>query len=112
MNTGYGDSCTTPVPADLVAELPVHLSRYHGCGLGRILDPEETRAVLVARIVSLAQGHSAVRWELLEALVALLDHDLLPCIPAEGSVGASGDLTPLSYAVSYTHLTLPTKRIV
>jgi histidine ammonia-lyase len=100
VNTGYGDSCTTAIPAELVAELPLHLTRYHGCGLGRILEPAETRAVLVARLASLAQGHSAVRWCLLESLSDLLARDILPCIPAEGSVGASGDLTPLSYVAA------------
>jgi histidine ammonia-lyase len=100
VTTGYGDSCTVPVPPELVEELPAHLSRYHGCGLGRILDPEETLAVLVARLTSLAQGCSGVRWELLEALAALINHRILPRIPAEGSVGASGDLTPLSYVAA------------
>ena len=97
VNTGYGDSCTTSIPAHLVKELPLHLTRYHGCGLGRILDPEEVLAVLVTRLNSLSQGYSAVRFELLEALAALINHRILPRIPAEGSVGASGDLTPLSY---------------
>ncbi len=100
VNTGYGDSCVVDVPPALVEELPLHLSRYHGCGTGRILDRGETRAVLLARLASLAQGYSAVRWQLLEALVALLNGDVLPRIPAEGSVGASGDLTPLSYVAA------------
>ena len=97
VNTGYGDSCTVAVPPALLRELPRQLSRYHGCGLGRFLEPEETLAVLLARLNSLSQGFSAVRFELLEALAALINHRVLPRIPAEGSVGASGDLTPLSY---------------
>ncbi len=97
VNTGYGDSCGVPVPPELLLELPRQLSRYHGCGLGRFLTAEETLAVLLARLNSLAQGYSAVRFELLEALAALINHRILPRIPAEGSVGASGDLTPLSY---------------
>jgi len=97
VSTGYGDSCTVNVPASLVAELPHHLYAYHGCGLGRYLDAEETRAVLVARLVSLAQGMSGVSMGLLRQIDGLLQHDILPRIPAEGSVGASGDLTPLSY---------------
>ncbi|BDU71451.1 HAL/PAL/TAL family ammonia-lyase [Mesoterricola silvestris] len=100
VTTGYGDSCTTAVPPDLVPELPAHLTRYHGCGLGRILDEDETLAVLVARLNSLAQGFSGVRWELLEALEGLVARRVLPRIPAEGSVGASGDLTPLSYVAA------------
>jgi histidine ammonia-lyase len=97
VNTGYGDSCTVAIPPALLAELPGQLVRYHGCGLGRFLDSREVLAVLLARLTSLAQGYSAVRFELLEALAGLINHQLLPRIPAEGSVGASGDLTPLSY---------------
>lgn len=100
VTTGYGDSCTVAVPPELVAELPLHLTRYHGCGLGEYLPPESTRAVLVARLVSLAQGYSGVRRALLEQLCVLINHDVLPRIPAEGSVGASGDLTPLSYVAA------------
>lgn len=97
VTTGYGDNCTRPVPLDLVNELPIHLSRFHGCGLGEILSPAQTRAVLAVRLASLCRGVSGVTWELLQMLEALLKHDILPIIPSEGSVGASGDLTPLSY---------------
>jgi histidine ammonia-lyase len=100
VNTGYGDSCDVRVPPELLAELPLHLTRYHGCGLGRHLDEDATLAVLVARVNSLAQGYSGVRLELLENLVALVNHRILPLIPEEGSVGASGDLTPLSYVAA------------
>ncbi len=97
VTTGYGDSCTVSIPPTLVNELPHHLYSYHGCGLGRFLTPEETRAVLVARLASLARGMSGVSVALLQQIETLLRHDILPLIPAEGSVGASGDLTPLSY---------------
>ncbi len=100
VTTGYGDSCTVTVPAHLIAELPLHLTRYHGCGMGEYLDEQATLAVLVCRLNSLAQGYSGVRWELLEQLEALIQHRILPLIPSEGSVGASGDLTPLSYVAA------------
>lgn len=100
VTTGYGESCTVAVPAGQVAELPHHLYTYHGVGMGRLLEADETRAVLAARLASLCQGMSGVRYELLQHLAALLEHDILPCIPAEGSVGASGDLTPLSYVAA------------
>lgn len=100
VTTGYGDSCTVTVPPDLVAELPRHLYTYHGCGMGRLLTPEETRSVLAVRLASLAQGMSGVSVALLSQLEQLLVHDVLPLIPAEGSVGASGDLTPLSYVAA------------
>lgn len=97
VTTGYGDSCTVNVPPDLVAELPHHLYTYHGCGLGQYLSPAQTRAVMAARLASLSKGFSGVSIELLEQIAHLLKADLLPLIPSEGSVGASGDLTPLSY---------------
>lgn len=100
VTTGYGDSCTVAIPPELVAELPHRLYTYHGVGMGRLLDADETRAVLAARLASLCQGLSGVRYALLEQIAALIDHDILPCIPAEGSVGASGDLTPLSYVAA------------
>ena len=100
VTTGYGDSCTVEIPPALVAELPHHLYTYHGCGAGRYLTEEETRAVLLVRMVSLSQGFSGVSWALMQQLEQLLAHDILPLIPAEGSVGASGDLTPLSYVAA------------
>ena len=100
VTTGYGDSCTVEIPPALVPELPHHLYAYHGCGAGRYLTPVETRAVLACRMASLAQGMSGVSWALMQQLEHLLQHDILPLIPAEGSVGASGDLTPLSYVAA------------
>jgi len=100
VTTGFGDSVTTGIPAALVGEVSHQLFTYHGCGLGAVLSPEATRAVLVARLTSLSLGLSGVRWALLEQLAMLLREDLLPVIPEEGSVGASGDLTPLSYVAA------------
>ncbi len=100
VTTGYGDSCTVVIPPHLVTELPHHLYTYHGCGAGAFLTAEQTRAVLAARLNSLAQGMSGVSLELLQGLEQLLRHDVLPLIPSEGSVGASGDLTPLSYVAA------------
>jgi histidine ammonia-lyase len=100
VTTGYGDSCTVVVPPHLVPELPHRLYAYHGIGAGRHLDAAETRAVLAARLASLCRGMSGVGVPLLDQLLALLQHDILPLIPAEGSVGASGDLTPLSYVAA------------
>ncbi|WP_374439642.1 HAL/PAL/TAL family ammonia-lyase [Pseudomonas panipatensis] len=100
VTTGYGDSCVVAVPLEHVEALPQHLFTFHGCGLGKLLEPVATRAVLAARLRSLSHGVSGVRLELLERLHAFIEHDILPLIPEEGSVGASGDLTPLSYVAA------------
>ncbi|EGQ8027271.1 aromatic amino acid lyase [Vibrio vulnificus] len=97
VTTGYGDSCTVAIPPQLVEELPLHLTRFHGCGLGKILTHEQARAVLATRLCSLSQGVSGVSHDLLNQIITLINHDISPRIPEEGSVGASGDLTPLSY---------------
>jgi len=100
VTTGYGDSCTVRIPREMVHELPLQLTRFHGCGMGANLAPDQVRAVLACRLCSLALGYSGVRYTLLEQLVLLLEHNILPRIPEEGSVGASGDLTPLSYVAA------------
>jgi histidine ammonia-lyase len=97
VTTGYGDSCTVKVPPALVNELPLHLTRFHGCGLGAYFPPPVSRAIMAARLASLARGFSGVRYDLMDRIVQLLNLDIAPVIPEEGSVGASGDLTPLSY---------------
>lgn len=97
VTTGYGDSCTVSIPADLVDELPLNLTRFHGCGLGANLSEQQSKAVLATRLCSLSQGYSGVTHNLLNQIITLINHDISPRIPEEGSVGASGDLTPLSY---------------
>jgi histidine ammonia-lyase len=97
VTTGYGDSCTVNVSLELVHELPLHLSRFHGCGLGDVFSPVQARAVMACRLNSLAVGKSGVSYALLQRIEWLLNNDITPVIPEEGSVGASGDLTPLSY---------------
>ncbi len=100
VTTGYGDSVTTPVPPELVPELGHRLFTYHGVGLGPPFGIAETRAILAARLQSLSQGLSGVSVVMLRQLELLLVEDILPVIPQEGSVGASGDLTPLSYVAA------------
>lgn len=97
VTTGYGDSVLSQIPSKLVAELPGHLVRFHGCGMGDILSEESVRAVIAVRLASLCTSYSAVSIDLLVQLIALLEKGITPIIPQEGSVGASGDLTPMSY---------------
>jgi histidine ammonia-lyase len=97
VSTGFGESCQTSVAPALAQELAANLVRFHGCGTGRTLDDEAAAAVVAVRLATLARGHSGVREALVERLCELLARRVLPVIPEEGSVGASGDLTPLSY---------------
>lgn len=100
VTTGFGASVERTVPAHLVHELPRQIARFHRCGLGRFFDEETTRAILLVRMVSLAKGYSGVRVDVLQQLTRYLKEGILPLIPEEGSVGASGDLTPLSYVAA------------
>lgn len=100
VTTGFGDSCTTKVTDEFVEDLSNQLVRFHRCGLGEYLSHEQGRAVMATRLASLVQGKSGVRLELLQKLVEFLNADIVPRIPSEGSVGASGDLTPMSYVAA------------
>ncbi|HJL43126.1 MAG TPA: aromatic amino acid ammonia-lyase [Myxococcales bacterium LLY-WYZ-16_1] len=100
VTTGFGESCQQRVERERAHDLARNLVRFHGCGTGADLDPETSLAVVACRIASLAGGHSGVRPVVLQRLVELLGHRLAPRIPEEGSVGASGDLTPLSYVAA------------
>ena len=97
VTTGYGDSCTEQINPEHYNKLPINLSRFHGCGMGDYFDNETVRALMIIRLNTLAQGFSGVTMELLQAIYFFIEHDILPLVPQEGSVGASGDLTPLSY---------------
>ena len=97
VTTGYGASCNVSISKELLHDSPIQLTRFHGCGMGQTLSEPHTRMVMIVRILSLSQGWSGVRTEVLQKLVDLLNLGVIPVIPEEGSVGASGDLTPLSY---------------
>ena len=101
VNTGFGDLAGVRIAADRITELQRRLILSHAAGLGEPLDDEAVRGMLVLRANTLARGHSGVRAEVVDALIALLDADVLPVVPSRGSVGASGDLAPLA------HLALP-----
>src|SRR5579883_284512 len=100
VTTGFGESCLSDVPAALSPAMAVNLVRFHGCGTGVTFSEEVSAAVMAVRLASLARGWSAVRPAVLERLCALVNRRILPVIPSEGSVGASGDLTPLSYVAA------------
>jgi hypothetical protein len=100
VTTGFGASVEFQVSPDVAARMPINLVRYHGCGTGELFGPREAAAIVAVRASSLSLGASAVRQELLDRLCLLVDRRIVPCIPEEGSVGASGDLTPLSYVAA------------
>ncbi|MFK7895790.1 MAG: histidine ammonia-lyase [Myxococcota bacterium] len=100
VTTSVGGSVGTAVPKAQSADLSLNVLRMHGCGFGRILDEVEASAVILVRLSSLSHGMSGIRLVVAERLVELLDRGILPQIPSEGSVGASGDLTPLSYVAA------------
>lgn len=101
ITTGFGALSTTRIPADRTSDLQYDLIRSHAAGVGDLMSPEIVRAMLLCRARTLAQGHSGVRPVVVRTLLALLEHDILPAVPAQGSVGASGDLAP------FAHLALP-----
>ncbi len=100
VSTGVGNNSSRGVDTAGQVAYALSIMEQHGCGVGEPLSPAESRAVVLARLVSLSKGLSAVRCGLLEALAALLNHDISPVMPRWGSVGASGDLTPLSYVAA------------
>nr|WP_043426109.1 histidine ammonia-lyase [Curvibacter lanceolatus] len=97
INTGFGKLASTRIAHERLAELQRNLVLSHSVGTGEPLPAPVVRMVLASKAVSLARGHSGVRPELVDALLALANADLLPVIPAKGSVGASGDLAPLAH---------------
>ncbi len=100
VSTGVGNSSSRPIGRRQQLAFTRSIMRQHGCGSGPPLSEVEGRAIVFARLVSLAKGCSAVRLSLLEALCRLLNRGVVPAIPRLGSVGASGDLTPLSYVAA------------
>ena len=101
ITTGFGALSNTRIPVERASDMQRDLLRSHAAGVGPLLRPEVVRAMLLCRARTLSQGYSGVRPEIVEFLVAMLDHDIVPAVPAQGSVGASGDLAP------FAHLALP-----
>ena len=97
VNTGFGKLADVRIGSDELVHLQENLIRSHAVGVGDLLPDECVRLVLVTKIAALAQGASGVRTELVDTLCELVNRDICPCIPAKGSVGASGDLAPLAH---------------
>lgn len=97
VTTGFGDEVDRQIAPEKAADLQYHAIQHHGVGTGPTLPREYARAVLLVRANNLVRGDSALRIDHIERIVEFLNRDITPVIPEEGSVGASGDLTPLSY---------------
>lgn len=97
INTGFGKLSDVRIADDELVRLQENLVRSHCCGVGEPLALEEVRAMILLRANVLAKGCSGARVEVAEALLDLLRHDVVPVVPAQGSVGASGDLAPLAH---------------
>jgi histidine ammonia-lyase len=97
VNTGFGHLANVSIPKDQLAELQVNLIRSHAAGTGTPLEEHVVRAILALRVNCLARGHSGLKLETLERMLAMLAAGIVPVVPEQGSVGASGDLAPLAH---------------
>ena len=97
VNTGFGKLAKTRIANDDLSKLQVNIVRSHAAGVGAPLDAGVTRLILLLKINALSQGASGISTSAMETLAGLLNADVLPVIPGQGSVGASGDLAPLAH---------------
>lgn len=97
INTGFGALANKKIPLDKLSTLQLNLIRSHCTGVGEPFDRIMTRAIMILRVNCLIQGHSGVKPETIDLIFKFIQHDILPIIPSQGSVGASGDLAPLAH---------------
>jgi histidine ammonia-lyase len=101
INTGFGPLCDVQITSDETSTLQKNLLITHAVGVGKNIDKQLSKIMMICKVHALCQGFSGVRLALIERIIYFIEHDLLPTVPKQGSVGASGDLAPLS------HLFLP-----
>ena len=97
INTGFGLLANTVIPNEELEDLQRSIVLSHAAGIGGLMRESTVRLMMVLKINSLARGYSGVRQEVIDALIALVNEEVYPCIPEKGSVGASGDLAPLAH---------------
>ncbi|MCW8839134.1 MAG: aromatic amino acid ammonia-lyase, partial [Thiovulaceae bacterium] len=97
VTTGYGEAGQNYAAFEEAQELQKNLYSFHGCGVGANLSANISKIMVTIRMISLSKGRSGISYDLLKRFELLLEKKIYPVIPAQGSVGASGDLTPLSY---------------
>ncbi len=101
INTGFGPLCDKQIAPEKTQKLQENLLISHAVGVGKPIDKELSKIMMICKVHALCQGYSGVRLNLIERIIYFIENDLLPVVPEQGSVGASGDLAPLS------HLFLP-----
>ncbi len=97
VNTGFGKLASVRIAPDDTQTLQRNLILSHCCGVGEPLEPATVRLMMALKLLSLGRGASGVRWEICALMQEMLSHGVLPVIPVQGSVGASGDLAPLAH---------------
>ena len=101
INTGFGPLCDTQITPKETNQLQVNLLITHAVGVGEPIDTKIAKAMMVCKVHSLCKGYSGIRLKVIERIIYFIENNLIPIVPEQGSVGASGDLAPLS------HLFLP-----
>ena len=97
INTGFGDLVRVAIPDSDLKDLQSNLVRSHACGIGEEMPPSEVLGMMAIRANSLVTGHSGIRWSTIQSLVSMIRAGISPVVPRIGSLGASGDLAPLSH---------------
>lgn len=99
INTGFGPLCDVKISPEETAQLQHNLIISHAVGVGKPIDKELSKIMMIAKIHALSKGFSGVSLEVIERMIVMLDKDIIPVVPEQGSVGASGDLAPLAHLV-------------
>lgn len=99
ITTGFGKFSDIVISKEETKDLQTNLIISHACGVGEPLSEEASKAIMLLRVNNLIKGHSGIRLETVETLVQMINKDVIPVIPEKGSLGASGDLAPLSHMV-------------
>ena len=99
INTGFGPLCDVKISEEETAQLQHNLIISHAVGVGKPIDKELSKIMMIAKVHALSEGFSGVSLEVIERLILMLEKDIIPVIPEQGSVGASGDLAPLAHMV-------------
>lgn len=99
INTGFGPLCDVKISEEETAQLQHNLIISHAVGVGKPIHKDFSRVMMIAKIHALSKGFSGVSLEVIERLILMLEKDIIPVVPEQGSVGASGDLAPLAHLV-------------